>query len=86
MPARRTINISVTLWTDGIAAEPGGLVEKTAWNYGTARFKPNELHGISGNRTVTFNKPQDLWSAIQRAADAAGVTLLDAKTGKPEER
>jgi len=79
MAGRRTINISLTLWTDGISAEPGGLVEKTAWNFGTVRFKPNELHGISGQRTVPFNKPQDLWDAVERAAAEAGVTLLDPR-------
>lgn len=81
MASRKTINVSLTFWTDGIAADPAAVVKKAAWNFGTVRFKSNDMHEIKGGTCKHFNKPDELWAAIERAAAEVGVTLLKPGAG-----
>lgn len=80
---RKTINLSLTFWTDGIAEDGKDFVPKTCWDYGTVRVKTNEMHGIEGGKTKHFGKFANLQKAIEKAMKGAGITLLEKGTCKP---
>jgi hypothetical protein len=81
----RTLSINVRLFTDKIAEGGDGyVVPKHAWFKGDVGFRPNaahELGGIGGD-PIMFNRPEDLLSAILKAAEVQGVTLLEPGTGR----
>ena len=81
----RTLSINVRLFTDKIAEKGEGyVVPRHAWFKGDVGFRPNTAHdlrGIGGD-PIMFNRPEDLVSAILRAAKAQGVTLVEPGSGE----
>jgi hypothetical protein len=84
----RTISVNVRLFTDKIAEGGEGYVKpRHAWFQGDVGFRPNEAHGLKsiGSDPIMFNRPEELVSAILKAAKAQGVVVLEPGTGQPLE-
>jgi hypothetical protein len=71
----RTIKVTVALWTDSIATNPGRIVPKQAWPTGMVEVRANPSHGISSGEPIPFNTWNDLQGAVEQALENAGVTL-----------
>jgi hypothetical protein len=78
----RTLSVTIRLFTDKIAEGGEGYVRPGhAWFKGDVSFKPNPAHGVKsiGADPIMFNRPEEVVSAILRAATAQGITILDTR-------
>lgn len=78
----KTIQISIKLWTDGIA-EDGKVDPKHAWDSGVVTLPANTRHGITSSEPVNFNSWGELSAAIEKLLARERVRLhLSPKSRK----
>ena len=75
----KTIEITIRLWTDGIAKQPKKIRRKHALAKGTVRIQKNESHGITSGKKVPFQSLLGLGSAIEKALKQQGIVLHISK-------
>src|SRR5688572_23808335 len=79
----KTLEISIKLWTDDIAAEKGQVEPKHAWSSGTVQVRANRRHGIPSTNPVPFNTFAELPQLIEKLLLKEGVKLhLSSKAKK----
>ena len=72
---KRMIEISIRLWTNDIAEEPGKVIPKHAWTSGVVRIQGNESHGIAAGNPLPFQSLLDIGSVIEKVLLNHGIVL-----------
>jgi len=62
----RMIQISVRLWTNGIAKTAGKVIPKHALSGGVVRLESNKTHGITAKKPLNFNSLMELTAVIEK--------------------
>jgi hypothetical protein len=71
----RTIGVTIRFWTDDLGPTPGQISPGDAWAGGTITVQANDAHGIKSGKAVPFNRMAELPMKLEKALEAAGVTL-----------
>ena len=70
---KKMIEISIRLWTNHIAEEPGKVIPKHAWTSGVVRIQGNESHGIVPGNPLPFHSLLDIGSVVEKVLLNHGI-------------
>ena len=70
-----TIQVTVSFWTNDIAAVKGDIVPKRAWAAGKVTMRANEKHGIKSAEGRPFTTMTGMLAALEAELVAQGIKL-----------
>ncbi len=78
---KRTIEVRLRFWTDGIAQKEDYVVPKHCWEHGFVLLVKNEEHGISPGKKA-FRSIAEVGRAVEMLLAKEGITVHHGRYNK----